>query len=147
MNNSLSAQGGSCDAVVVGAGFAGLYQVHRLHKAGYSVRAFDKAPGVGGTWYWNRYPGARCDIESLTYSYSFDKDLEREWKWPHRYGAQPDILRYIQHVADRFDLRRHFTFNTGVAAATYDEKSKRWHVRTSTGDLGISAYCRLVVSR
>ena len=124
----------SCDVVVVGAGFAGLYQVHRLTRAGYRVRAFEKAPGVGGTWYWNRYPGARCDIESLTYSYSFDKDLQREWKWPQRYAEQPDLLRYIEHVADRFDLRRHFTFDTTVEAATFDETSRRWRIRTSGGE-------------
>ena len=123
-----------CDVVVVGAGFAGLYQVHRLHRAGYRVRAFEKAPDVGGTWYWNRYPGARCDIDSITYSYSFDPELEREWHWPHRYAAQPDILRYIEHVADRFDLRRHFTFDTTVESAHYDEATRRWKLRTSSGE-------------
>ena len=123
-----------CDVVVVGAGFAGLYQVHRLTKAGYTVRAFDKATDVGGTWFWNRYPGARCDIESLTYSYSFDADLQREWKWPQRYAEQPDILRYIQHVAERFDLRRHFTFDTVVDAAVFDEDAGRWTVTTSRGE-------------
>ena len=87
-----------CDVVVVGAGFAGLYQVHRLHRAGFRVRAFEKGADVGGTWYWNRYPGARCDIESIVYSYSFDADLQREWKWPQRYAEQPGILRYLQHV-------------------------------------------------
>ena len=124
----------TCDVVVVGAGFAGLYQVLRLTRAGFKVRAIEKAPGVGGTWYWNRYPGARCDIESLTYSYSFDPQLEREWKWPDRYARQPDILRYIEHVADRYDLRRHFTFSTTVESAHYDEASKRWRVRTSGGE-------------
>ncbi len=124
----------NCDVVVVGAGFAGLYQVHRLTKAGYKVRAFDKAPDVGGTWYWNRYPGARCDIESLTYSYSFDADLQREWKWPQRYAEQPDLLRYIQHVAERFDLRRHFTFGTVVESAVFDEGAGRWKIRTSQGE-------------
>ncbi len=124
----------SCDVVVVGAGFAGLYQVHRLHQAGYTVRAFDKGADVGGTWYWNRYPGARCDIESLVYSYSFDADLQREWQWPQRYAEQPDILRYLQHVAARFDLRRHFTFDTSVEAAYYDESARRWLVRTSSGE-------------
>jgi len=124
----------ACDVVVVGAGFAGLYQVHRLTKAGYKVRAFDKAPGVGGTWYWNRYPGARCDIESLTYSYSFDSDLQREWKWPQRYAEQPDLLRYIEHVADRFDLRKHYSFSTSVESAVFDESDGRWKIRTSTGE-------------
>lgn len=123
-----------CDAIVVGAGFAGLYQVYRLHQAGYRVRGFEKAPDVGGTWYWNRYPGARCDIDSITYSYSFDPELEREWRWPHRYAAQPDILRYAQHVAERYDLRRHFTFGTTVESAHYDDTRGRWQVRTSGGE-------------
>ena len=123
-----------CDVVVVGAGFAGLYQVHRLHRAGFRVRAFEKGADVGGTWYWNRYPGARCDIESIVYSYSFDADLQREWKWPQRYAEQPDILRYLQHVAERFDLRRHFAFETAVEAARYDAATRRWHVRTSGGE-------------
>jgi len=123
-----------CDVIVVGAGFAGLYQVHRLRQAGYRVRAFEKGGDVGGTWYWNRYPGARCDIESLVYSYSFDADLQREWVWPQRYAEQPDILRYLQHVAERFDLRRHFQFDTRVESAHYDEAAQRWRVRTSRGE-------------
>ncbi|MGE3771632.1 MAG: flavin-containing monooxygenase [Gammaproteobacteria bacterium] len=133
-SNPVREQTTSCDVVVVGAGFAGLYQVHRLRQAGYRVRAFEKGSDVGGTWYWNRYPGARCDIESLVYSYSFDPDLQREWVWPQRYAEQPDILRYLQHVAERFDLRRHFQFDTRVDAAHYDEAAKRWRVRTSGGE-------------
>jgi cyclohexanone monooxygenase len=129
-----SAAANVCDAVVVGAGFAGLYQVHRLQQAGYRVRAFEKGSDVGGTWYWNRYPGARCDIESICYSYSFDDALQREWRWPQRYAEQPDILRYLQHVAERFDLRQHFAFNTAIESAHYDETSQRWLVRTSTGE-------------
>jgi len=129
-----SAAANVCDAVVVGAGFAGLYQVHRLQQAGYRVRAFEKGSDVGGTWYWNRYPGARCDIESICYSYSFDEALQREWRWPQRYAEQPDILRYLQHVAERFDLRQHFAFNTAIESAHYDETSQRWLVRTSTGE-------------
>ncbi len=131
---SASADLNQVDAVVVGAGFAGLYQVHRLLKAGYRVRAFEKGSDVGGTWYWNRYPGARCDIESICYSYSFDEALQREWRWPQRYAEQPDILRYLQHVADRFNLRPHFAFNTAIEAAHYDEASQRWQVRTATGE-------------
>jgi cyclohexanone monooxygenase len=134
MNTQAQVREGRPDAVVVGAGFAGLYQVHRLVKAGYRVRAFEKAPAVGGTWYWNRYPGARCDIESITYSYSFDADLQREWKWSQRYSEQPEILRYLEHVADRFDLRRHFDFQTTVESAHFDEASARWTVRTSSGE-------------
>ncbi|BBB14372.1 cyclohexanone monooxygenase (plasmid) [Sphingopyxis sp. FD7] len=94
------------DAVVVGAGFAGLYMVHKLRGLGLSVLAFEAGSGVGGTWFWNRYPGARCDVYSLEYSYSFDEGLQREWVWTERYPAQAEILRYIEHVADRFDLRR-----------------------------------------
>jgi len=121
------------DAVVVGAGFAGLYMLHRLRRLGLSARVFDKAAGVGGTWYWNRYPGARCDIESLAYSYSFDPDLEREWNWTERYPAQPEILRYLNHVADRFDLRRDIALSTTVRGATFDEAADRWRVETDPG--------------
>lgn len=135
MSASKATQDGQrCDVVVVGAGFAGLYQVHRLHQAGYSVRAFEKGDDVGGTWFWNRYPGARCDIESLTYSYSFDEDLQREWRWPQRYAEQPDILRYLQHVAERFDLRRHYSFGTTVESAVFDEAANRWLVTTTGGE-------------
>ena len=95
----------SYDAVVVGAGFAGLYMLHRLRNAGHSVRVFEAGSGVGGTWYWNRYPGARCDVESLEYSYSFSEELQQEWEWTERFATQPEILRYLNHVADRFDLR------------------------------------------
>ena len=94
------------DAIVVGGGLGGLYALHRLRKLGLTARAFEAGSGVGGTWFWNRYPGARCDVESMEYSYAFDDDLQQEWKWPERYGTQPEILRYINHVADRFDLRR-----------------------------------------
>ena len=94
------------DAVIVGAGFAGLYMLHRLREAGFTARVFEAGDGVGGTWYWNRYPGARCDIESVDYSYSFSPELEQEWQWTERYPRQPEILAYLNHVADRFDLRR-----------------------------------------
>ena len=93
------------DAIIVGAGVGGLYAIYRLRKLGLKVRAFEAAGGVGGTWYWNRYPGCRCDVESMEYSYSFSDELQQEWHWPERYGTQPEILRYINHVADRFDLR------------------------------------------
>ena len=92
------------DAIIVGAGVGGLYAIYRLRKLGLKVRAFEAAGGVGGTWYWNRYPGCRCDVESMEYSYSFSDELQQEWHWPERYGTQPEILRYINHVADRFDL-------------------------------------------
>ncbi|MEA2235219.1 MAG: hypothetical protein QOD83_5035 [Solirubrobacteraceae bacterium] len=122
------------DAVVVGAGFGGLYMIHRLRQAGRSVRVFEAGGGVGGTWYWNRYPGARCDVESLDYSYSFSEDLQQEWEWTERYAGQPEILRYLDHVADRFGLREHIRFDTRVEAATWDEETARWQVRTSQGD-------------
>ena len=121
------------DAVVVGAGFAGLYMVHRLTTAGYTVAGFEAGSGVGGTWYWNRYPGARCDVESLEYSYGFDDDLQQDWEWTERYASQPEILRYLEHVADRFDLRRHIQFDTRVDTATFDEQASRWTIRTSRG--------------
>ncbi len=123
------------DAVVVGAGFSGLYMLHRLRQSGYSVRVYEAGSGVGGTWYWNRYPGARCDVESIEYSYSFDEDLQREWEWTERYPAQSEILRYLEHVADRFDLDRDIRFDTTVTSATWDENDARWTVRTSTGEV------------
>jgi cation diffusion facilitator CzcD-associated flavoprotein CzcO len=122
------------DVVVVGAGFVGLYAIHRLRGEGFSVRCFEAGGDVGGTWYWNRYPGARCDVESLDYSYSFSPELEQEWSWTERYATQPEILRYLQFVADRFDLRRDVTLDTRVEGATLDEDTLRWTVRTSTGE-------------
>src|SRR6185437_14509388 len=96
----------ACDAVVVGAGFAGMYMLHRLRGLGFSVRVYEQGDGVGGTWYLNRYPGARCDVESMQYSYSFSDELQQQWDWSERYAPQPEILKYANHVADRFDLRR-----------------------------------------
>lgn len=107
----------SFDALIIGAGFSGLYLLHRLRKLGLSVRVVERASDVGGTWYWNRYPGARCDIESMQYSYSFSKELQQEWHWPEKFSAQPEILDYARHVADRFDLRRDIDFNTTVKSA------------------------------
>jgi cyclohexanone monooxygenase len=121
------------DVVVVGAGFAGLYALHRLRGAGFSTHVFEAGSGVGGTWYWNRYPGARCDVESLEYSYQFDEDLQQEWEWTERYAGQPEILRYLEHVADRFDLRRDIQFDTRVTGASFDEGERRWHVETDDG--------------
>jgi cation diffusion facilitator CzcD-associated flavoprotein CzcO len=120
------------DVIVIGAGFAGLYAVHRVASSGLSVTAVEAAPDVGGTWYWNRYPGARCDVESVDYSYSFDEELQRSWQWSERFAAQPEILAYLRHVADRFDLRRHYRFGVDVTGATFDRG--RWHVDTATGD-------------
>jgi len=121
------------DALVIGAGFAGLYMLHRLRGLGLSVRVLDAASGVGGTWYWNRYPGARCDVESVQYSYQFDADLEQEWEWTEHYATQPEILRYANHVADRFDLRRDIDFETRVTAARFDETRGCWLLETNTG--------------
>jgi cyclohexanone monooxygenase len=122
------------DVVIVGAGFSGLYLLHRLRKLGFSTRLFERGGGVGGTWYWNRYPGARCDVESMQYSYSFDEDLQQEWQWPEKFSAQPDILAYANHVADRFDLRRHIDFDTEVNAAHFESGSGRWKIGTDSGE-------------
>ncbi|MFT5416854.1 MAG: cyclohexanone monooxygenase [Gammaproteobacteria bacterium] len=118
------------DAIVIGAGFGGLYMLHRLRLLGLSVRVYERGDGVGGTWYWNRYPGARCDTESVTYSYSFSEALEQEWVWTERYAAQPEILKYADHVADRFDLRGDIQLETAVQSASYDEVACYWRVRT-----------------
>jgi cyclohexanone monooxygenase len=118
------------DAIVIGAGFSGLYMLHRLRELGLSVRVLEAAAGVGGTWYWNRYPGVRCDVESIDYSYSFDEQLEQEWQWSERYAPQAEILRYIEHVADRFDLRRDIQLNTKVTAARWDEERDLWSIWT-----------------
>jgi cation diffusion facilitator CzcD-associated flavoprotein CzcO len=135
------------DVLVVGAGFTGLYAVHRLRdRMGLRTLAVDSAPGVGGTWYWNRYPGARCDIESIHYSYSFDEDLQREWTWSERYSGQPEILRYLEHVADRFDLRRDIRFETTVAGMTWDETAAVWRVRLGTTDGEREVAARFVVA-
>jgi cyclohexanone monooxygenase len=124
---------GEYDAVVVGAGFAGLYMLHRLRGLGLSVRVFEQGGDVGGTWYWNRYPGARCDVESMQYSYSFSDELQQQWDWSERYAPQPEILAYARHVAERFGLREHIQFNTSVERAVFEEGEDRWHVRTSDG--------------
>jgi len=121
------------DLVIVGAGFAGLYMLHRARGLGLSVQVYEAGSGVGGTWYWNRYPGARCDVESLEYSFGFDKALQQEWHWTERYAAQPEILRYANHVADRFDLRKDIRFKTRVVAAGFDEAAARWRIRTDDG--------------
>ena len=122
------------DAVVIGAGFAGLYLLHRLRKLGMSVRVYERGDGVGGTWYWNRYPGARCDTESMTYSFSFSDDLQQQWEWSERYAPQAEILAYANHVADRFDLRRDIQFETSIAAAHYDDTSGHWLVDDEHGN-------------
>ena len=132
---------GDFDAVVVGAGFAGLYMLHRLREGGFKARVFEAGSGVGGTWFWNRYPGARCDVESMEYSYSFDEDLQQEWEWTERYAGQPEILRYANHVAERFDLKRDIVFDTQVVQAVFDEAASRWRIRTSGGETVTARYC------
>src|SRR3954447_21978595 len=121
------------DVVVVGAGFAGMYMLHRLRGQGMTARVFEQGSGVGGTWYWNRYPGARCDVESMQYSYSFSEALQQEWDWSERYAPQPEILAYANHVADRFDLRPDIQFDTAVERAAFDEGTNTWAVTTSDG--------------
>ncbi len=123
------------DVLVVGAGFSGLYLLHRLRSSGYRVRVMEAGGDVGGTWYWNRYPGARCDVESMDYSYSFDDGLQQEWEWTERFPTQPEILRYLNHVADRFNLRPDIQFDTRVVAAAFDEIAGRWRVVTDRGDV------------
>jgi cyclohexanone monooxygenase len=132
---------GSYDAVVIGAGFAGLCMLHRLHRLGLSARVFEAGSGVGGTWFWNRYPGARCDVESMEYSYQFSDELQQEWVWTERYASQAEILRYLNHVADRFDLRRDIVLDTRVLSAVFDDASDRWQVRTDDGAEVSARFC------
>jgi len=127
------------DVAVVGAGFAGLYLLHRLRKAGFTALVLEEAGDVGGTWYWNRYPGARCDIQTIDYSYTFDPELESAWKWSEKYATQPEILRYLGFVADRYDLRRDIRFGTRITQATWDQAAERWLLTTDTG---ASVSCR-----
>ncbi len=131
------------DAVVIGAGAAGLYMLHRLRGLGFSVRVFEQGDGVGGTWYWNRYPGARCDVESWDYCFSFSEELEQEWDWSERYPTQAELERYLNYVADRFDLRGDIEFGTRVERARFDEGRNRWIIATS---LGATVSARYLVS-
>jgi cyclohexanone monooxygenase len=131
------------DAVVIGAGFAGLYMLHRLRLLGRRAHVFEAGDGVGGTWYWNCYPGARCDVDSMQYSYSWSPELQQEWKWTERYPAQAEILRYINHVADRFDLRRDISLNSKVSAGQWLADEQRWLVRTEQGQ---EATCNILIT-
>jgi len=133
--------GARFDAIVVGAGFAGMYLLHRLREMGLSVRLYEGGDSVGGTWYWNRYPGARCDAESLAYSYSFSPELEQEWSWSERYATQPEILRYAEFVAKKFDLKRDIRFERRVNRATFDDATRLWTVETEQGDRAVAQYC------
>src|SRR5690606_38505329 len=114
------------DAIVVGAGFAGLYQLYSLRRSGLAVRVLEAGDGIGGTWFWNRYPGARCDVESLDYSYSFSEELQQEWNWTERYAPQSEIIRYINYVADKFDLRRDIQLSARVASCVFDDATSTW---------------------
>ncbi|WP_234360424.1 flavin-containing monooxygenase [Streptomyces sp. DSM 15324] len=122
------------DVVIVGAGFAGMYMLHKSRELGLTARAYESGGGVGGTWYWNRYPGARCDIESMQYSYSFSEELQQEWDWSERYAAQPELLSYANHVADRFGLRSDIQFDTRIDRAEFDGSRETWRVTASDGD-------------
>src|SRR4051794_39645528 len=130
------------DVAVIGGGFAGLYLLHRLRKAGFTTIALEEADDVGGTWYWNRYPGARCDIQTIDYSYTFDPELESAWKWSEKYATQPEILRYLGFVADRYELRRDIRFRTKVTAANWDQVAERWQLAT---DNGAAVTCRYYI--
>jgi cation diffusion facilitator CzcD-associated flavoprotein CzcO len=132
-SSQTSNQVASVDAVVIGAGFSGLYMLYLLREAGFSTRVYENADGVGGTWYWNRYPGARCDSESIYYNYMFSEELYKEWTWSSRYPEQPEILRYLNFVADKFDLKKDIQFKTRVNSAHYDEEDKRWQVELNDG--------------
>src|ERR1700733_11127301 len=121
------------DALVIGAGISGLYQLYRLRELGMRVRVLEAGTGVGGTWYWNRYPGARFDSESYSYSYSFSKELLREWNWSEHFAAQPETLRYLNRVADKFDLRRDIQFRSRVSAAHYQDAARTWEVTLEDG--------------
>ncbi len=132
---------GEFDAIIVGAGLSGVYMLHRLRELGFSARVLEEGDGVGGTWYWNRYPGARCDVISLDYSYSFSEDLQQEWEWTERYPSQPEMMRYINHVVDRFDLRRDIQLETRVTEAHFDEETDRWDIRTDGGELFTPRFC------
>ncbi len=125
---------GSTEVVIVGAGFAGMYMLHRLRGLGIAARILEQTTGVGGTWWWNRYPGARCDVESMQYSFSFDEAIQQEWRWSERFAAQGEILRYADWIADRLDLRRDMTFEARVTGAAWDEDMARWRVETDLGD-------------
>lgn len=129
------------DAVIVGAGFAGIYMLYRLRHLGMTARVFEMGDNVGGTWYWNRYPGARCDAESLAYSFSFSPELEQQWEWTERYASQSEILRYAEHVTERFDLRKDIEFNQRVATAHYDDGANEWEVRTEQGRSVRGRFC------
>lgn len=138
MNSSIDVSSPDYDVIVVGAGFAGLYTVQKLTQQGLSIRCFEAGSDVGGTWFWNKYPGAQCDVESLEYSYGFSEKLQQDWQWSRRFAGQSEILAYANHVADQFDLRQHIEFNTRVRSAEYVEDSGLWRLQVSA-DRQVSA--------
>ena len=129
------------DVVVVGAGFSGMYLLHKLRQAGLSARVLEAGKDVGGTWYWNRYPGARCDVPSIEYSFSFSSELQQEWQWTEVMAAQPEILDYANHIAERFELRNDIEFSTSVTSAHFEEVEQRWHVKTDSGNEYVARFC------
>ena len=129
------------DVIIIGAGVAGLYAIYRLRKMGLKVRAYEAGNGIGGTWFWNRYPGCRCDVESMEYSYSFSDDLQQEWEWPERYGTQPEILKYLNHVAERFDLLRDVQLETRITAAKFESNNNLWTITTEQGEMVSAPFC------
>ena len=141
MSGRISSERHKLDAIVVGAGFAGLYSLYKLGQLGLQVQVLEAGSDIGGTWFWNRYPGARCDVESLEYSYSFSDELQQEWTWPERFAAQPDILRYINHVADRFGLRPFIQTDTRVMSAVFDKETNLWEVETAKGEVLKAPFC------
>ena len=130
-NASISAD---ADAIIIGAGISGMYQLIRLRELGMKLKVFEAGSDLGGTWYWNRYPGARFDSESWSYGYSFSKELLQEWEWTEHFSAQPDTLRYLDFVANKFDLRKHITFNSRVKAAHFDDAQNLWTVTLDSGE-------------
>jgi cation diffusion facilitator CzcD-associated flavoprotein CzcO len=134
-------EGRRLDVIIVGAGFGGLYAVYKFREMGLKIAAFEAGSDVGGVWYWNRYPGARVDLPSIDYSYSFSPEIEQEWTWSEEFASQPELLRYFKFVADRLDLRKHYQFNTRVTGAVWDEVRKIWRVTTDRGETVEATYC------
>ncbi len=139
-HSTVASSGADLDVIVVGGGIGGLYTIYRMRQLGLRVKAFEAGNGIGGTWHWNRYPGCRCDVESMEYSFSFSPELEQEWHWPERYGTQPELLRYLNHVADRFDLRKDVQLNTRVLTAHFDSTTNLWTITTDQNDTVSSPY-------
>lgn len=129
------------DLIIIGAGFAGLYSLYKAIKRNIKVCVFEKGSDVGGTWYWNRYPGARCDVESMQYSYQFSKELEQEWKWTEQYATQPEILKYAKHVAKRYNLKPHIKFNNIITSSHFDKKSRVWNIKNRKGEQYKARFC------